>query len=205
MPLHKVLNPWPDVTIGVLLAGGASRRMGRAKASIDVAGRSLALRSADALSGAAPRCVQIGGDPVDGLGWPVVPDQRHGTGPGAGLETGLLQAPGCAVVVCPVDTPMLPASLLLDLLDRVEGGAIAAAPHFQGRWHPLTSACSPALLPALSAWLDAGRKDLQGLFDSVDAVRVETAALERHGVPDLILANANRAEDLDKIRDALVG
>lgn len=201
-----VLNPSApagrlgDTTLGALLAGGSSRRMGCDKSTIDLGGRPLAAWTATTLHDLTPHCVQIGGDPVPGLGWRTLQDQRSNAGPAAGLETALLFAPGCAVVVCPVDTPLVPGSLLEALRLAIADGAVAAAPHHAGRWHPLISACSPALLPALGDWLDAGRRDLQGLFDQVDAYALHDDALAEHGDPEVFLSNINAPADFDRIR-----
>ena len=73
---------------GVVLAGGASRRMGRTKALLDIDGRAMADRVLDALRalGADPLFV-FGGDPdeLSVLDAPVVSDPRQGEGPVAGV------------------------------------------------------------------------------------------------------------------------
>ncbi len=181
----------PLPTLGALLAGGASRRMGSTKADAILGGRALAAWSTAVLEAVCRSNVQIGGEPIADLGWPRLEDLRPDAGPGAGIETALLHAPGMAVVICPVDMPFVPAELLRAALEHVEAGAIAAAPHHGDRWHPLCGACSPALLPHLTAWLDTGRRNLQGLFDRVGAVPICAPALAEFGAPERLLSNIN--------------
>jgi molybdopterin-guanine dinucleotide biosynthesis protein A len=189
------------VVVG-LLAGGTSRRMGRDKAALDLGGRALAQWPAAALAPIAEHRVQVGGDPIDGLGWRVVSDRRSNCGPAAGLETLLLEFPGASVVVCGVDLPFVPSALLARALERLPGYA-AAIPRHGGRWHGLVGAYSPALLPELSRWLDDGRRDLQRLLDQADVYALESAELAAFGAPEHTLCNVNTREELDMARAGL--
>ena len=189
--------------VGVLLVGGASRRMGESKSELELGGKPLGQWPAAALATVCERRLQVGGAPVPGLEWTCIPDLRSDVGPGAGLESALLYAPGAAVVVCAVDTPFVSPDLLAAALARIAAGSIAAAPRHEGRWHPLCGACSPSLLPLLSAWLDAGRRDLQGLYDKVGATPLEGETLTAFGDPQRLLLNLNEPADLAKAQQML--
>ena len=193
----------PIPVVGVLLVGGASRRMGESKSELELGGTPLGQWPASALAEVCERRLQVGSAPVSGLGWPCIPDRRAKTGPGAGIEAALLYAPGAAVVLCAVDMPFVSAELLAAALVCVAEGSIAAAPRHDGRWHPLCGACSPALLPRLGAWLDAGRRDLQGLYDEVGATPIEGDPLTAFGDPQSLLLNVNTPADLARARDLL--
>jgi len=177
--------------------------MGATKSDLELDGRPLGQWSAAALASVCERRLQVGGEPVPGLGWRCIPDRREGTGPGAGIESALLFAPGAAVVLCAVDTPFVSADLLAAALAHVAAGSIAAAPRHGGRWHPLCGACSPALLPPLGAWLDAGRRDLQGLYDEVGATPIEGDTLAAFGDPERLLLNVNEPADLVRAQELL--
>lgn len=183
--------------------GGASRRMGKSKSELVLGGKALGQWSAAALAEVCARRLQVGGAPVPGLGWQCIPDRRLDVGPGAGLESALLYAPGAAVVLCAVDTPFVSAGLLAAALAHVAEGSIAAAPRHGGRWHPLGGACSPSLLPHVSAWLDSGRRDLQGLYDEVGATPIEGDALAAFGDPQRLLLNLNTPADLARAETLL--
>ena len=184
--------------VGALLAGGGSRRMGQPKGNLRLGDRPLAAWPARALQSVSRHCIQVGGEPLAGLDWPCIPDGREAAGPGAGLEAALLHAPGAAVAVCAVDVPFVPPELLRHALDRVRAGVPAAAPHWKGRWHPLCGAVGPQLLPALTRWLDSGRRDLQALFDTIAAEPIQAARLRTWGEPEVLLMNVNDPEDLQR-------
>jgi len=177
--------------------------MGESKSELELGGRPLGQWPATALAGVCERRLQVGIAPVPGLGWHCIPDRRADTGPGAGIESALLYAPGAAVVLCAVDTPFVSAELLAAALACIAAGSIAAAPRHGGRWHPLCGACSPSMLPHLGAWLDSGRRDLQGLYDDVGATPLEGDALVALGDPERLLFNLNEPADLARARELL--
>lgn len=189
--------------LGALLAGGASRRMGRPKAGMLLEGRSLASRTAGVLATCgAGVTVQVGGEPLGDPDLPCWPDLRPDCGPAAGLETAL-ERHGGPVVVCAVDLPLVPPGLLRLALHRVRAGALAAVPRHAERWQPLAGAYAPDVLPALRRWLDAGERDLQGWLDRIAARPLGPATLRAWGPPERLLLNVNTPEDLDRAREAL--
>lgn len=113
---------------GLVLAGGASRRMGRDKALVEWDGR-RAIDLVFALAGEICGEVLIsGGD----YGLPFVADPHPGAGPVAGVLAGAaaLQAKGCeTLLVLAVDAPTLTASDLAPLLAaRAPGAAFEGLP-----------------------------------------------------------------------------
>ncbi len=185
-----------DTVVAALLAGGSSRRMGSDKTTALLGGRLLAHWAAAALAATCRHRVQVGGEPLPGIPWKVLSDLRPGTGPAAAIETALSVFPGCAVVVCPVDCPFVAPSLLRDALGRLDENHLAAIPRFDGRWHPLVGAYSPAVLPALQAWLDSQRLELQAFLDRTPTASIEADELARHGDPEIVLLNVNTPDDL---------
>ncbi len=177
--------------------------MGASKSELELGGGLLGHWPARALATVCEQRLQVGGALVPGLDWPCIPDRREDSGPGAGIEAALLYAPGAAVVLCAVDTPFVSAELLAAALARIEDGSIAAAPRHGGRWHPLCGACSPSLLPHVSAWLDSGRRDLQGLYDDVGATPLEGDTLTAFGDPERLLLNLNEPADLARAQQLL--
>ena len=115
----------PPRTVGLILAGGRSRRMqGQDKALLTVRGETLLahairrlLPQVDSLalnSNAAP-------EPFAVYGLPVIPDRLPGfLGPLAGIHAGLVQYPEDSLVTVAVDLPFLPLDLVSRL--RVELG-----------------------------------------------------------------------------------
>ena len=102
--------------LGVVLAGGASTRMGSDKAIIDVAGRPMIDHVTSALSEVCTDLVVIGrrGE-LNGI--PCVPDDHPGRlGPAAGVATALRVADGRAALVVAVDQPFLRTETLRKLV-----------------------------------------------------------------------------------------
>lgn len=146
----------------LILAGGLSRRMGRDKASADLAGRPMIARVAERLR------PQVGALAINapegfaaGIDLPLVPDTVPGhPGPLAGVLAGLrhaaAMAPGTTyLLTAPADTPFLPPDLVAGL--RVAAVApdqivIAAS---SGRVHPVVALWPLSLADDLEAWLAA--------------------------------------------------
>lgn len=130
-------------TVGVLLAGGESRRMGQDKALLPMAGfatllqRQLALLQSlplDACSISRHRRHQT----PTGLGVPILPDtnnEQH-AGPLAGIQAAALAWPeASALLVLPVDLPFIRAETLQTLLD--EGQRQHCAVYYENEYLPL--------------------------------------------------------------------
>src|SRR5688572_885848 len=91
---------------GAVLCGGASRRMGRDKATLVVDGEAMAVRVDRALRQAgALDVVAIGGDADDlgALGLRMIPDDEPGTGPFPATLTALRNSTADVVVVLSCD------------------------------------------------------------------------------------------------------
>ena len=107
----------PDIA-GIVLAGGASTRMGRDKATIRLDGETLLERAARHLTEAgATRIVVATGTPgrLGALAWPEVGDGAHtGQGPLAGLAAALsvLEHDHDVALVLAVDLPFAEPRLL---------------------------------------------------------------------------------------------
>ncbi len=200
----------------ILLAGGRSHRLGRDKALLVWEGRPL-LHELVLRFAAAGWEVLVAGGPAGWaarLGDPgaaVVPDAERyaGLGPLAGLEAGLTAlsaatgddggrvlptAPGVGLVAC--DLPLAsPAALgRLHALLAVRGAA-ALVPVAGGRPQPLHAVYSPAVLPALRRYLDAGRASVRGFLDEIGAVYVEEEEMAGAGDPLLFALNLNAAPE----------
>jgi len=173
--------------------------MGQPKAEMQLGTRPLGAWAAASLEQVCRQVVQVGGDPIAGLGKQVWPDHRLDTGPAAGLETALLGAES-AVIVCAVDTPFVPPGLLRAAYRSVRHGALAAVPYWRGRWHPLCGAYAPDVGPFLTARLDTPQLDLQGLLESIAVWPLRAAALRAFGDPDRFLMNVNSPADIGKAR-----
>lgn len=183
--------------LGVVLAGGASRRFGTDKAQARLSGQTL-LASAIRNLGRMVSTVIVAGagrgvaDPLPRAGVPhgvmTVPDwPRPGMGPLGGIAGALLHAREHefdAVLTIGVDTPGLPDDLPRQL---APGPACFAAQPIVGLW-PVST------LPAIQALLQSGGSHAVRAFaDAVDARRLPGG----EG-----FANINTPQDLARLQGA---
>src|SRR4051794_28956460 len=123
--------------VGVVLAGGAGRRMGGGKAIAMLAGRPLIVWAIDALRAAGLDRLAVAAKPDTGLPpldaevWREPAEPRH---PLAGVTHALDRARD-DVLTLPVDLPLVPPEVLRRLA-AAEGVAVVRA---GGRLHPLVA------------------------------------------------------------------
>lgn len=162
-------STFPARPVGVILAGGRSRRMsGRDKGLLELAGTPLIER---VLARFAPQVGQLvisaNSDPgvFARFGLPVVPDAIEGfAGPLAGILGGMLWARdhvprATHVATAAADTPFLP----LDLVDRLQAeahdGAAIVIASSRNRLYYVFGLWPLALAGDLRAWLaDSGNR-----------------------------------------------
>lgn len=87
--------------------------MGRDKADVAVAGRSMLVRVAEALAAVSDRVVVLGSDRA---GWECWPDSVHAQGPLAGIATALSRADTARIVAIAVDNPFVTPRFLEHLV-----------------------------------------------------------------------------------------
>jgi molybdopterin-guanine dinucleotide biosynthesis protein A len=193
--------------VGLLLAGGLSRRMGGGdKALRPLAGRPLLDHVIDRVRPqVADLVLNANGDPdrFARFGLPVVPDSvADFAGPLAGILAGLDWAvthrPDCPLIVSvPTDAPFLPRDLVARMLRGIEeAGADLACAASNGRAHPV-----------IGLWPVRLRHDLRQAL-TADGVRKVDLWTARHRLatvpfPEEALGldpffNANRPDDLDR-------
>lgn len=153
------------MTIGVILAGGRSTRMGRDKAFVPFAGTPLIARAIDRLTPQVERViVNSNADPAQFARYrvPVVADAAPGIGgPLAGIYTVLAHWPQADIVTVAVDLPFIPA----DLVASLRGGDGRLCRYAQpGAQHALAIWWAPQSYLALQDYLTSGRRDLSGVL-----------------------------------------
>ncbi|MBS9533408.1 molybdenum cofactor guanylyltransferase [Mycobacterium sp. M1] len=173
---------------GIVLAGGASRRMGRDKATLRIAGRTLVERLV-AIVG--QRCaplfvVAAPGQELPDLPAQVLYDEVPGLGPLPALGLGLraaARAGAARAFVCAVDMPFLTPELI-DLL--AESTADIVLPH-AGRDHYLAGVYRTALGETVAELAAAGERRVGALVDAAHTERIvltDPAPLANLNFPD---------------------
>lgn len=175
-----------------MLAGGASRRMGQAKATLRIGGQELGDRIlVAALLAGASEVLAVGGDcaSLQEQGWRHVADLWPGAGPLGGIISALMVAKNELVVVLACDLPEVDDEVLQYLVGECAAhpSAMVVVPDRDGR---------PEVLHAL--WRRGALAVLRGLFD--DGERSPTAALARLDVLHVSVAESS-LRDLDTPED----
>lgn len=198
--------------VGVLLAGGQSRRMGGGdKGLLEIAGKTMLAHVVDRLAPQVARMVvNANGDPARfaALGLPVVADTVGGfVGPLAGVLAGmrwtLAEAPGAShIVTVSTDAPFLPADLVARL-----AAALSAAPDMRialaasgGELHPVIGLWPVALADDLEAALFQGLRKVLHWTDRHGSVAVDFPFVEARGRRLDPFFNANTPEELAEAR-----
>lgn len=163
---------------GAVLAGGASRRMGRAKAFIEIDGRPMVRRVVDALvaAGADPVTV-IGGDAsrLRALGLDTVADRHPGEGPLGGIITALgVHAEAMAVAVLACDL-LAVAPSEVQRLGAALAGHDVAVPMVAGQAQWVHAVWAPTALPAIEAAFDAGERAPRRAAANLDVIELAVA------------------------------
>jgi molybdopterin-guanine dinucleotide biosynthesis protein A len=182
--------------IGAVLTGGASRRMGRTKALVEVDGTPMAQRVANALSGAGCESVVLyGGDPSElaVLGRPVLPDRHPGEGPLGGV-LGVLELfedrlVDLLIVAC--DLADLTSADLMRLVEvageQADADVVVAN---GGRIEPACAVWRSRSVARVRESFDAGERAVYRAFADLRIVEVP--------LPAASLRNINTPGDLDR-------
>jgi molybdenum cofactor guanylyltransferase len=170
---------------GVLLVGGGSTRFGSPKALATLDGETLAERAWRVLGEACDERIAVG-KRADALALPfeVLDDGTDIRAALAGIVAGLRAAPTELTVVLPVDTPLVPPTLLGELAEACTDAAAPAA-------SPLPAAFDKEALPVLERRLVERRLALHEALDELRAVRLE--------VDSGLLANVNTPDELRRL------
>jgi molybdopterin-guanine dinucleotide biosynthesis protein A len=174
--------------VGLILAGGAGRRMGAPKATTMLAGRPLIAYPLDALRPVCDRlavaCKRDTELPdLEGVErWDEPDDPRH---PIAGIIHGLERA-GEPVLVCGADMPFVTPDACDLLAAELLPGLEAAVAFSRGRLQPLLGAYAPEALELMR--LAPADEPLTRTVESLMPVPVDVE-------PDVVV-NVNTPEDL---------
>jgi molybdopterin-guanine dinucleotide biosynthesis protein A len=167
---------------GLILAGGAGRRMGGAdKGLMTYLGRTLI---SHAIKRLAPQVSQLlisanrNLDVYRTFGFPVLTDCLSDyQGPLVGLQAGLAACATPWLVICPCDCPALP----LDLVERLRAAAESrnasiAVAATAGQMQPTFQLCRREILPALDEYLAGGGRKVAAWCHTQAAVEVDFPA-----------------------------
>jgi len=186
----------PRQLTGVILAGGASRRMGgQDKGLILFRERPLVAWVIDALAPQVDEILIVANRNLEAyrtFGHRVVSDLRPDfPGPLAGFEAALSHARHEWILTCPTDAPHLPANFAL--LMQASGSATATVGYADAHWQPVFNLLPRTSLASLSASLDAGEHKVQRWLEKLAPTLINLDAVATQ------LRDADTPEDLAKL------
>jgi molybdenum cofactor cytidylyltransferase len=192
---------------GILLAGGASTRMGTNKLLVELGGEPLVRRAARVAlaSGLDPVLLVVGHDldrvsaAVAGLPLRIVANPAHERGLNTSLSAGVAAVPpaAAAAVVLLADMPLVDPALVGDLVDwHARTGAPVVSARYAGTVAPPVL-YARALLPELCGAEGEGR--------GREVVRRHADRAAFVDRPASALADVDAPGDLEAVRAALAG
>lgn len=184
-----------EVVIGIVLAGGQSRRFGSPKAFATYNGKCFYEYAIAALT---PQCTEIAvvARPEDVDRFPstlhVITDLKEfeGQGPLAGILTGMTTIQSDWYAVLPCDVPFADDSIIRELMNHRTSN-LSVAIEEVGKCHPLLSIWSKGAEPLIRSSLEMGNRSVRPLIQQW----VDGQALL--GMKPSLFNNVNRPEQLE--------
>jgi len=219
-------SPLPGIVMAaIILAGGASRRMGQAKCLLSLGDLTLAEWTVQRLAPQVSTLALNANEPEASrlrrhLTCPILPDPLPDRpGPLAGLLAGLRWAetsfPASKwLITVPIDCPFFPLDLVKRLSDATEQGAGAAFASSGGRGHPVFGLWPIAAAQNLADYLAGGERRVMGWIEGLRGEGWQVARVDwptsphdfsRTKATDDPFFNINFPADLDLARERLRG
>lgn len=183
-------SPFDPSTIqAVILTGGASRRMGSDKASLEFDSVPIALRTAQKLDELQIPVTVLGRTPLEGFDF--IADQQDFQGPLVALSA--LTPSRQWVFVASCDMPRFEASVVKELANLATStDADALIPSIEGRLQPLLGLYRAGVFASLS-------KGMRSMMAWLDTLKVVALPLEESGLNVRHYLSANTPEELASI------
>ena len=161
-------TPTPGDLTGIVLAGGASRRMGENKAFLELGGKPLIAHVIEQMGQVCAEVLVVAGDvqPYTGLDARLVEDRFRGVGVLGGLHAGLAAAAHDLTLAVGCDMPFLKLALLQAFAGWAEEVDVAVLRQGE-QVEPLHGAYRRTCLPAIEAAIRANRRRIISFFPHV--------------------------------------
>ena len=183
---------------GLVLAGGASTRMGRDKAQLEVNGRRLVDVVGEELGVVCDAVlVAARGQRITGLDAPMV-DDTEGEGPLAGIVAGLRAAQTPLVAVVAVDMPFTSAAVFRRLAAAWTGEP-AVAPRAGGSTQPLHAVYATDAAEQFAGLLAGGEQSPRHAIETLGGRVLEPADYDPDGTAGAFWTNVNSPADLARL------
>lgn len=158
--------------VGVVLAGGASSRMGTDKSILDLGGKTVIEHICNKVSEAADETILITNKPeiYYFLDIPSFKDIYLGKGPLAGLHSAMHHKPGDAYILTACDMPLIEPDICKFLVSQL-GDHDAVLPVFGEKKQPLAAVYSRKVMKKAEELLQKDMLKIGLLFGQLNTVR----------------------------------
>jgi molybdopterin-guanine dinucleotide biosynthesis protein A len=186
---------------GFVLAGGASRRMGRDKALLEFRGQALIVRAAELLRRHAHE-VAIVGEPAryHQFGFTVIPDAIPNRGPLGGICAALQYSASEWNLILACDMPNVEDGILALLAHRaLSTKCDAVVPQTARSLQPLCAAYHRRCLPVFNRNLKNSSASVLGALKEIRVEVIARDELARAGIEDWQFADADTPEEWEAL------
>ena len=189
-----------------IIAGGASSRMGRDKAFLQLGGKTLIERviAASADLGQS-ETILIANKPDDyrHLGFATYPDILPGKGSLGGIYTALTRAANPAALVLACDMPFIKTALLRFMLAQLDDTTDIVVPRVDGYPQGMLAIYRKTCLPPIRAQLAANRLKIIRFYDQMRVRYLDEADYARCDAEGNSFTNLNTPAELERARRLL--
>jgi molybdenum cofactor guanylyltransferase len=189
--------------MGVILAGGKSRRFGSNKGFALYKGIPFYEWSIRAMKETVERCVlvtnrELESEYKDTAGMPVIVDDSSfkESGPLGGVYTAMTEmGPVEWYVLLPIDVPYIDSSIIKQIIEADGTGFKAIIPIVEGKKQFLIAAYHHSLKDMIYDQLCSGNYRMQALVESIDVLYIDEAELGNDA--NVSFRNVNTVHDLE--------
>ena len=199
--IKLVYGKWtlPEKATAIIMAGGASRRMGTDKGMLSIKSRPIIERTCQRLAACFEQ-ILISADQADKfafLGFEVVPDKVPEQGPLMGIASALEASANEINFVIACDIPQIELGYVRRILfEATKGDADIIVPvNSDGRYEPLFAVYRKSALEAINKVLSSGRRKISDVFALCRVKKVELGGAR--------LVNLNTMTEYEEFRKNL--
>jgi molybdopterin-guanine dinucleotide biosynthesis protein A len=181
---------------GFVTAGGASSRMGRDKAWLEIDGQSMIERVIAALWPVTSSVSVIANRrEYERLGLPVFADENVGIGPLEAIRVALANTEAPQVVLAGCDMPFVTPELFRFLLDLSAPYQAVVPLNAEGRLEPLCAVYATNALATVTELIGVGARKVSLLFERISIRRVRFDELRHLQSAGLFFENVNTVQE----------
>ena len=187
---------------GVILAGGASRRMGSNKALLDVEGEPIITRTYRTLARLFHEVIVVTNSPEDYDFLPCrkVPDIYPGYGSIAGLHSAMAHSSMAYSFVTACDMPFLDPAIIRYLCDTRKEGYDAVIPISEGGQEPLHALYSSVCKDIFECAIRQSERKIVDILGKMKILQITYDEMQQVGGQASSFLNVNTPEEYEKTR-----